>query len=62
MKCTEYSVFLLGKMLKASLSIYYDLSLPFPSMEEVVICTPKTSTEEVSTVFIIIRSVVYHSR
>jgi len=55
----QNTIFSLGKVLKAALSIYYDLNhQPFPSMEEVVICTSKTSTEEVSTTFIIMLGTV----
>ena len=34
-------------MLKTVLSVYCDMLSPFPSMEEVVICTAQTTTEEV---------------
>jgi len=41
-----YSCICLGKVLKTALSLYYNQ--PFPSMDEVVICTSETTTEDVS--------------
>ena len=38
----------LGQVLKTTLSLYCDQNQPFPSMDEVVICTSETTTEEVS--------------
>jgi len=35
-------------MLKTALSVYYDMQNPFPSIDEVVICTAQTTTEDVS--------------
>ena len=37
-----------GKVLKTTLSLYCELNQPFPSMDEVVICTSETTTEDVS--------------
>ena len=46
----------LGKVLKTALSLYCELNQPFPSMDEVVICTSQTTTEDVSynIIFIIV--------
>ena len=41
-------MFNLGKVLKTALSLYCELNQPFPSMDEVVICTSETTTEDVS--------------
>ena len=38
----------IGKVLKTALSLYCELNQPFPSMDEVVICTSETTTEDVS--------------
>jgi len=45
----KFSILNTGEVLKATISVYCEKDQPFPSMEEVVICTPQTSTEEVSS-------------
>ena len=41
-------MYALGKVLKTALSLYCEQNQPFPSMDEIVICTSKTTTEDVS--------------
>jgi len=50
---SDCCLYFVGKVLKTALSIYCDLNQPNPSLEEVVICTPQTTTEEVSLEYIV---------
>ena len=43
----------LGKVLKTALSLYCEQNQPFPSMDEIVICTAETTTEDVGSTIII---------
>ena len=42
-------MYTLGKVLKTALSLYCEQNQPFPSMDEIVICASKTTTEDVSS-------------